>query len=185
MNRSIRAVAALFLLLRPGLPGAQCTTFARMDLREMAARAAYVARVRCVATTNWADASLVWTLTTFEVAEAWKGDPPARFTVRLPGGEAAGLRATVEGAPRFTVGEEDVLFLEPGRERQMNIVSWAQGTFRVHRNAHTGVEEAIQDTAGVQVLDPGSGKSWEGARRATSLAHLRATVARALAEAAR
>jgi len=179
------ALAALFTLLWPGLPGTQSTTLARMDLRELALRAAYVARVRCVNASSAADAGRVWTETTFEVTEAWKGDPPAKFTVRLPGGEIAGRRVMVEGAPRFAVGEQAVLFLGVGRGRQINIVSWAQGTFRIRRNPRTGAEEAAQDTAGLLVLDPRSGQWSQGERRRLPLAQLRARVARAIAESAR
>ena len=179
------AAAALFALLWPGLPATHSTTLARMDLRELARRAVYVARVRCVQAVSWADASLVWSLTSFEVTEIWKGDPPPKFTVRLPGGESAGKRVTVEGAPRFAVGEEAVLFLEPERGLQLNIVSWAQGTFRIRRNPRTGAEEATQDTAGLQLLDARSSKTSEGERRRLPLAELRAGVARAIAESGR
>ena len=67
----------------------------------------------------------------------------------------------------------------------MNIVSWAQGTFRVRRNPRTGIQEATQDTAGVQMLDRESGRSSEGARRSLTLTHLRAAVARAVEESPR
>ncbi|HMD33203.1 MAG TPA: hypothetical protein VKG84_14905 [Candidatus Acidoferrales bacterium] len=186
MFRIISLVAAAGLaLLWPGGAPAQSTTLARMDLRELATRATYVARVRCVAATSWADASLVWTLSTFDVIESWKGDPPPRFTVRLPGGEAAGQRVTVEGAPRFAAGEEALLFLEPQRGRQMNIVSWAQGTFRIRRNPRTGAEEATQDTAGLQLIGPSAAKSSSGERRSLPLTKLRALVGSVLAESPR
>jgi len=179
------AFAALFVLLGPGLPRTQSTTLARMDLRELALRASYVARVRCVNASSAAGAGLVWTETTFEVTEAWKGDPPAKFSVRFPGGDAAGLRVRVEGAPRFAVGEQAVLFLGIGKGGQMNIVSWAQGTFRIGRDPRSGAEEATQDTAGLLVLDPRSGQWSQGQRRRIPLPQLRARVARAIAESAR
>lgn len=178
-------IAVLFLLFRPGPPAAHSTTLAQMNLRELALHAVYVARVRCRNTTTSADSNLVWTLTTFEVTEAWKGEPPPRFTIRLPGGEAAGRRVAVEGAPRFAIGEEVVLFLEPARGSYMNIVSWAQGTFRVRRNPHTGTEEAMQDTAGLSLQEPQAGKFSEGSRRSFTLAQLRSAVARAVAESGR
>ena len=179
------ALAALLALLWPGLPRTQSTTLARMDLKELSQRAAVIARVRCVKAVSWVDLSLVWTLTAFELTEAWKGNPPAKFTVRLPGGEAAGRRVTVEGAPRFVAGEEAVLFLEPDRGGQMNIVSWAQGTFRIRRNPRTGAEEAMQDTAGLLVLDARTGLWSQGEQRRLPLVQLRARVARAIAESAR
>jgi hypothetical protein len=185
MAKRVFLTAALFLFCWPGPPPARSTSLARMDLRELARRSAYVARVQCLSSTNWPDARLAWTLTSFEVTDSWKGHPPEQFTIRLPGGETAGSRVTVEGAPRFVAGEEAVLFLEPGKGRQMNIVSWAQGTFRIRRDPRSGLEEATQDTAGVQLFDARGGQWSSGALHRLPVANLRALVARALAEAPR
>lgn len=184
---SLRAPAAAFLvgLLGLGLTQLHATTLARMDLRELARQSAYIARARCVNTTGQSSSRLIWTLSTFVVTEAWKGNPPSPFTIRLPGGEAAGRRVTVEGAPQFAVGEEVVLFLSTDTGRQMTIVSWAQGTFRIHRNPRTGAMDAVQDTAGLQVLDTRSGAWSPGERRQIPLTELRARVASALQDGAR
>jgi hypothetical protein len=176
------AAAIVIVLAGLGLPRAEATTLARMDVRELTERASYVARVRCVEASSLADAGQVWTVTTFEVTEAWKGNPPARFIVRLPGGEAAGVRVNVEGAPRFAAGEEAVLFLQAGKGRPTNIISWAQGTFRIRPNPRTGAEEAVQDTAGLPLLDTRSGRWWPGGRRQIPLVELRLAVARAAQE---
>jgi hypothetical protein len=156
-----------------------------MDLRELAQRSTWVARAQCVEAASLEEAGQVSTATSFEVTEAWKGNPPARFTVRLPGGEAAGRRVSVEGAPRFAPGEDVVLFLDAGKGRTISILSWAQGTFRVRRNPRTGVQEAVQDTAGLPLLDARSGAWGSGSRRQLALAALRAAVARAVQEVAR
>ncbi len=177
--------AALLALPALSLQPLSATALARMSVRELARQSTYVARVRCAQVTSQVEGNLVWTLTAFQVLDAWKGSPPPRFTVRLPGGEAAGLRVTVEGAPRFTVGEDVVLFLNADRGRQMNIVSWAQGTFRIQKNPRSGIVEAVQDTAGLQVLDTRSGASTLGGRRRIPLELLRASVREALQETAR
>ena len=171
---------ALLALAVLCLPHARATTLARMNLRELVQQSTYIARVRCVKTASVADPNMVWTVTTFEVTESWKGNPPLNFTVRLPGGDAAGLRVLVAGAPRFSVGEDVVLFLFDDRAHRLNILSWAQGTFRIRKDPRTAVELAIQDTAGLQVLDLRSGTRAEGERRQLSLPVLRATVARVL-----
>jgi hypothetical protein len=199
MNRTVAVFAMFAALVCSGVPRAQTTTLARMDLRELSTRATIVARVRCVRITTWPAGNLVWTRTVFQLVESWKGDPPARFTVRLPGGESAGQRVIVEGAPRFAVGEDAVLFLEPLMGHEMTIVSWAQGTFRIHANPRTRVEEAMQDTAGLQLVDGNGASARAGASparpptsmpanndtRPISVARLRALVARALGEATR
>jgi hypothetical protein len=179
------AAAILLALLPAGRAQLHATTLARMDVRELARQSAYIARARCMNTASQSAAGQVWTLSTFVVTEAWKGNPPSPFTVRLPGGQAAGLRVTVEGAPRFAAGEDVVLFLTPDSSRGMSIISWAQGTFRVRRNPRTGDAVVVQDTAGLQVLDTRSGSWSPGERRQLPLAELRARVTRALQEPAR
>jgi hypothetical protein len=182
MSKPILAAAVLSAIFWLGLPSAQSTTLARMDLHDLTTRATYVARVRAVSIASQVEAGSVSTFTTFEVLETWKGNPPPKFTLRLPGGEAAGLRVNVEGAPRFARGEEAVLFLETQRSGQMSIVSWAQGTFRIRASPGIGAPEAIQDTAGLQLLNRDSAQLSPGGRRWLPLALLRAQVARALAE---
>jgi len=186
MNRIASALTTLFVLAAPCALQAWPTTLARMDLRELTTRATIVARARCVRVASWPAGNLVWTSTSFQLTESWKGDPPARFEVRLPGGEAGGRHVIVEGAPRFTVGEDAVLFLEPLAGGEMTIVSWAQGTFRVHANPRTHAEEATQDTVGMLLIGrSGNATSAAGAARdpakCISLARLRALVAHALA----
>ncbi len=181
---TVPAFAFLLFLLALGMTQLHATTLARMDLRELALQSSYIVRARCLSTASQAGSGLISTLTTFAVTEAWKGNPPSTFTVRLPGGEAAGRRVTVEGAPRFVVGEEVVLFLSAAPSRPTSVVSWAQGTFRIRRNARTGVAEAVQDTAGLLVLDTRSGSWSSGERRQLPLAELRARVSRVLQEVA-
>ena len=36
------------------------------------------------------------------------------------------------------------------------MVGWAQGTFRIHRDARTGVETVTQDSAEIPAYDPAS-----------------------------
>lgn len=167
------------------LPLARATTLARMDVRELATRATYVVRVRSRDAASRMEGGSVWTLTTFEVLEAWKGDPPRTLCVRLPGGEAAGMRVVVEGAPRFATGEEAILFVAVRKDGQAGILSWSQGTFRIRTSPHTGRREAVQDTAGMQLLDRKAPGPTSGEVRSLTLASLRAQVMQALAEAAR
>ncbi len=150
-----------------------------MDVRELTRQATYVARVRCVSVQSTMDLGMVWTLSTFEVAEAWKGEPPSRFTVRLPGGESGGQRMSVAGAPRFTEGEEVVLFFTEDRGRQMNIVGWAQGTFRIRKSRRTGIEKVLQESARMQAPAVRQDDSADEERRRIPLATLRGMVERA------
>jgi hypothetical protein len=174
------ALAIWILLLGPAWSPAQATTIARMDLGQLTAHAAAVARVRCLSSASRLEAGSVWTVSTFEVVEVWKGRLAATIVVRLPGGRASGLHVRVEGAPRFVPGEEEVLFLEPALGGEMTITSWAQGTFRIRRSAPAGDEVVTQDTAGMRILDPVTGNWSSGGIERLPLTRLRDRVAEAV-----
>lgn len=174
------ACALLLSLLAPPPSTLRATSLARMDLADLVRQSTYVVRARCTGVAGQSFSGQVWTRSTFTVTEAWKGDPPSPFTVRLPGGDAAGLRVTVDGAPRFRPGEDVVLFLFARAAGHFTVVGWAQGTFRIRTDSRTGAAQATQDTAGIQLLDARSGSWSPGFRRQIPLADLRARVSAAL-----
>lgn len=72
------------------------------------------------------------------VASAWKGDPGAKVTVTVPGGEVGEVGMWVDAAPVLAEGDEVVLFL--ARRGQGSAASWhvngmALGAYRVHGDA--------------------------------------------------
>ncbi len=138
-------------MLRPAL------TLERMSVAKMTQVAQLVVRARCVTNSSaWHDGE-IWTFTSFTVEDAWKGAPSGaaqRLTVRLLGGSVGNLSSTVSGVPRFRPGEEVILFLQPTARGDYSIVSWVQGTFRIHRDGRSGVEIVVQDTAAFDTYDP-------------------------------
>ena len=126
------------------------TTFMRVSPEKLAAVAALVIRARCVGNVVETRGGEIWTVTSFEVREAWKGSAPAVIRTRLLGGRTAQLTSHVAGVPRFRAGEEAVIFLTPLRDGEYSIVSWAQGTFRVHRDPATNGLVVTQDMAAFQ-----------------------------------
>ena len=92
--------------------------------------------------------------TQFEVVEQNKGLLPGLVTIRTLGGTIGGLHSRVEGVPEFRAGEEAYVFLW-GREGEPHrILGWSQGTFRIARDARTGVETVTQDSAAAPLFDP-------------------------------
>lgn len=155
--RAILVPAALLpalALALAGSPAASATTLMRMSLSQLSHAATLVVRARCIGhSTGW-DAGEIWTFTSFAVEEAWRGSASSRISVRLLGGRVGNITSTVSGVPRFSAGEEVVLFLEPTPRGDFSIVSWEQGTFRIVRDARSGEEVATQDTASFPVFDP-------------------------------
>ncbi len=73
----------------------------------------------------------LWTDTTFQIDETWKGAAPVALTLTQPGGEAAGRRAVVHGQAAFTAGEQVVVFVERADTGALVVCGMAQGKYAV------------------------------------------------------
>ena len=157
--KAIRTLAALALVAALSAaihPSARATTLKRMSVADLSRAAHTIVRVRCVTNSTRWDAGEIWTFTTFDIKEIWKGSAPAQITVRLLGGQAGNFTSTVSGVPRFAPGEKLILFLERTPAQDFSVVSWVQGTFRIAHDRTTGEEFVTQDTAAFPVFDPAS-----------------------------
>ena len=173
------------VLLLPGV-ATNATTLVRMSLEKMSQTAQVIVRGRCLEnSTSW-DAGEIWTFTSFEVQEVWRGHASARIVVRLLGGRFGNLTSSVSGIPRFRPGEEVVLFLEPAGRSDFSVVSWQQGSFRIRRDASSGQERVTQDTASFSTFDPVTRQFETSGIRTLSIDTFRAQIDAALrAEAGR
>jgi hypothetical protein len=148
----VATAESLFALLL--CSAASATSLARMSIEQMAHASSLIVRARCISSvTRWEEGE-IWTFTSFEVAESWKGTPRSRITVQLLGGRLGPITSHVSGVPKFREREEVILFLERLPEGDFSVVSWEQGTFRISRDERTGGEAVTQDTASFPVFDP-------------------------------
>lgn len=149
------AFALCVLLLGFSLAGAaHATTLERMSLEKMTQITKAIARIRCISNATIWDSGEIWTVTTFDVEQTWRGTLPAQIRVRLLGGRLGGITSTVSAVPRFAPGEEVVLFLERMPSGALSVVSWQQGVFRIRHNNRGGDESVTQDTASFATFDP-------------------------------
>ena len=179
MTKIISTLAALALIcasFAASYSPVRATTLRRMSVADLSRAAHIVARARCVANSTRWDAGEIWTFTTFDVEEIWKGSAPAQITVRLLGGRTEDFTSTVSGVPRFYPGEELILFLERTPAQDFSIVSWMQGTFRIAHISTTGEEIVTQDTAAFPVFDPASHNFEAAGIRKMSLSTFRSLV---------
>src|SRR6202140_2596249 len=135
------------------LPAVRATTLARLSLEQLAAGSDAVARVRTVRAESRWEYESIWTITTFDVVETFKGSLPGQITVRLPGGRVGHLTSTVEGTPKFAPGNEAVIFLQTSPASGFTIAGWVQGNFRISRDARSGGEIVTQDSSAFAVFD--------------------------------
>lgn len=159
---------------------AGATTLERMSLKKMAAAAPVIVRARCAGNSVARDEGEIWTLTSFDVEETWRGAPLARITVRLLGGRMGEITSHVSGVPTFLPGEDVVLFLQPTVHGDLSVVSWEQGTFRIHRQAPGAQALVTQDTASFATFDPVTRRFRAAGIRHMALAEFRARVEAAL-----
>jgi hypothetical protein len=130
------------------------TTLSRLRFTELAQESTAVARLRCLSAISRWDKGEIWTETRFEVLETEKGLLPGLISVRMPGGYVDHLHSRVEAVPVFRPGEEVYLFLWGAAGAPYTVLGWSQGTFRIAKNAQTGVETVTQDSAAMPVFDP-------------------------------
>ena len=159
---------------------AAATSLARLSVQQLTAAAATIARGRCIANESRWERGEIWTISTLEIEDVWKGTAPRRISVRLIGGHAGHFVSTVAGVPRFHLGEEVILFLEPDRAGGFTVTGWVQGTFRIRHDLHSGAEAVTQDSAGFDGIDPTAHEVGDGGIRGLPIEQLRARVRQAL-----
>jgi hypothetical protein len=158
------------------------TTLAHMSVAKLTHISSLILRARCVENSTAWDAGEIWTFTTYEPAEVWKGSAQSRVRVRLLGGRIGNLTSNVSGVPRFRTGEDVVLFLAPATRGDFSVVSWVQGTFRIHHDQRTGEDTVIQDSASFDTFDPSTRQFAVSGIRDVPLNELRSQVAAAVSQ---
>jgi hypothetical protein len=148
----------LWILFLAGLAllaiAANATTLSRLRFEELVNQATAVARVRCIGVESHWQRGEIWTEARFEVVEVNKGLLSGVVSVRMLGGQVGNVHSHVEGVPAFRPGEEAYVFLWGHEGEPFRVLGWSQGTFRIPRDARTGVEHVTQDSAAAPIFDP-------------------------------
>lgn len=87
------------------------------------------------------------TFVTFKVEDTLKGDAGATYSIRMLGGTVEGRTMEVTDAPKFKVGDHDLLFVENNGSQFIPLVGIQHGRFRVQK-----------DASGQQTLTTGEGQ---------------------------
>jgi len=151
MSRFLAVTAApLLALLGAALPApaALASTALPATVEGLARASDAVVRgtVEASASRFTADGRQIYTFAEIRTAAVWRGTAPTRAVVRVPGGAVGDVGMLVPGAPRFTPGEEVVLFLRRAGAVHL-LVGLAQGKFAVTGGA------ARPELAGLQLLE--------------------------------
>ncbi len=112
-------------------PVAQCTIIIRQDLADLVKNSEAVVRgvVRTTAPGWDVDRRFIWTTTTLDVTESWKGATGTSVSLRELGGEVGTVGMRVAGAPQYKVGEDVLVFLTKDAQGFWRTLGWTQGKF--------------------------------------------------------
>jgi hypothetical protein len=134
-----RVVAVACAIVAIG-SGASATVLLPGDLAELSKSAGAIVRGRVVSTrAEWTDGRRrIETIVTLAVDETYKGDLSGIVSIAVPGGVLGRYRSVTIGAPRFSSGDEVVLFLGVRPPSMPYVLGLGQGVFRVQRDARTG-----------------------------------------------
>jgi len=136
---------ALCLMLLALAPAAFGTSIVAPDFDQMVGKSDYIVRavVKSV-TPEWRDNpdrpghQYIATLVELDVKEVIKGTPPSPLVLDLVGGRIGDKELTIDGAPRFTVGQESILFVKGNGSQIVPLVGMNHGHYPLRRDKVTG-----------------------------------------------
>ncbi len=172
-------IAKLPFLLALAVTPLAGATLERLSLDEMILKSTEIVRGRVLTSQAVRRGSIIYTRSTVQVVERWKGAPAANVQVSVPGGTLDGLRQTFSGAPKLENGVEYVLFLWTGSSGVTHVIGLSQGLFdlKLDNKGQTVVHRAA---SAARMLDPMTGREIQEEPTSMGLAELRARVERTL-----
>jgi hypothetical protein len=146
----------LISLLALALPAGQATTVIPPTFDELVTQAEMifegtVTGMRSEWTGEGSNRHIV-TFVTFRIEDSIKGGGGTEYTIRLFGGTVDGQTMEVTDAPRFKVGDRDILFVEHNGTQFIPLVGIMHGRFHVQADA-AGRSEKIAKDNGATLAD--------------------------------
>ncbi|HVF72085.1 MAG TPA: hypothetical protein VM940_10810 [Chthoniobacterales bacterium] len=124
------------------------------------------------------------TYVTFKVEDALKGALGPDYTIRMMGGTIDGKTLEVTDAPRFKVGDRDILFVEHNGTQFIPLVGIMHGRFRIKPDDHSSEEKIAKDNgaAVANVAKLGQDEKAATTGRALTKAEFKAAIRQKIAE---
>jgi hypothetical protein len=114
---------------------------------------------------------------TFKVEDALKGTPGESYTIRMLGGTVDGETMGVSDAPKFKVGDKDILFVQNNGSQFVPLVGIMHGRFHVKRDqAGQEVVSNNEDEPVKNVARLGRGEAADGPEANLTAADFKAAV---------
>jgi hypothetical protein len=154
-------------------------TLEKLSLADMIGKSTAIIRARVGDVQTARRGNLIYSFSSVEVLEQWKGSLSATMKVAVPGGVYGGYSQEFSGAPALQPGSEYVLFLWTGTSGLNQVIGLSQGVFTLRKN-EAGEMIAHRAASGETVLDPKTGQPVEDKALTLLLGELRDRVQSAL-----
>jgi hypothetical protein len=124
------------------------------------------------------------TYVTLKVEDAIKGPAVAKYTIRMFGGTVDGQTMEVTDAPRFKVGDRDILFVEHNGTQFIPLVGIMHGRFHVQPNENGANETVAKDNGAMlaNVAKLGQDEAGAVSGKAMTKAEFKSAIRQKLAE---
>lgn len=132
------------------MPGpAQATTVIPPNFDQLVAEAEVIFQGTCTEVkSQWVGEGgqrHIVTYVTFQVEDALKGSPGASYTMRMLGGTVDDATMEVSDAPRFKVGEREILFVQNNGTQFIPLVGIMHGRFHIARGKAEGSDVVLKN----------------------------------------
>ncbi len=163
ISRRLRLILAAVIVVAGVLwaSAAASTSALKFDLQSLVVNSNQIVVADVTEMRSLRKEGRIYTDTTLEVQETWKGDAADEVTVRLPGGRIGDTVTRVHGMPGFQTGERVVAFL---RERyddddsiRFSVTGLRQGKFHVALGPDTSTEFVVPRLHDLRLLAPKDG----------------------------
>ena len=141
MRRFATLLACMFLLVAGLAALAYATQIAYKSPQQLGDGSPAVVRGRVQSVESYWNQkhTKIFTRTRIAVDETYKGSASPMLDIVQLGGIVGNVKVTVQGALRWAVGEEVLIFLEPYDASSFQVSGFSQGKFRIERDPVTGI----------------------------------------------
>ncbi len=151
MKRCRLSLWLVALALPVLLPSVRATSIIAPDFDRLVNSADYVVRatVRSVSS-DWRQnpdnpqKPYIGTSVELEVLEVISGTPPSPLVLDLVGGRIGDKELTIDGAPKFEVGQESILFIRGNGRQIIPLVGMRHGHYPVRRDKRANTDQVMR-----------------------------------------
>lgn len=132
-------ILSAFLVLTLAVTAMRATSVVPPEFPSLVNQSDYIVRavVKSVRAERETGGRKIHTFVELEVLEVIAGTPPAPLVLRLLGGKVDEEEMLIDGAPKFQVGDEDILFVRGNGRMAYPLVGIMHGRFPIRQDATT------------------------------------------------